>query len=130
MNEGYYSVFYIFMKNLALFVLFPLVFFIFVIQATSNDNNEKEFILLPEIMYGSSGEAKSKDTKGKIIGLYFSASWCSSCRRFNPSLVTFRNQNLEKFEVEKKRPKTSTDTGFGRVLGSMWEGFWRVWGVC
>ena len=87
------------MKNLALFVLFPLVFLIFVIQATSNDNNEKEFILLPEIMYGSSGEAKPKDTKGKIIGLYFSASWCSSCCRFNPSLVTFRNQNIEEFEV-------------------------------
>ena len=87
------------MKNLVLFVLFPLVFLIFVIQATSNDNNEKEFILLPEIMYDSSGEAKPKDTKGKIIGLYFSASWCSSCRRFNPSLVTFRNQNLEEFEV-------------------------------
>ncbi len=87
------------MKNLALFVLFPHVFLTLVIQATSNVNNEKEIILLPEIMYDSSGEAKLKDTKGKIIGLYFSASWCSSCRRFNPSLVTFRNQNLEEFEV-------------------------------
>ena len=87
------------MKNLALFVLLPNIFLGLVIQAVSFDNKKKKVILLPEIMYDSSGEAKPKDTKGKIIGLYFSASWCSSCRRFNPSLITFRNQNLEEFEV-------------------------------
>ena len=87
------------MKNLALFVLLPNLFLGLVIQAASIDNKKKKVILLPKIMYDSSGEAKPKDTEGKIIGLYFSASWCSSCRRFNPSLVRFRNQNLEEFEV-------------------------------
>ncbi|MBL65909.1 MAG: hypothetical protein CML14_06955 [Puniceicoccaceae bacterium] len=68
-------------------------------QGISREGKSTESILLPGIMYDAAGKIKADDTKGKIIGLYFSASWCSSCRRFNPRLVTFRNQNLEKFEV-------------------------------
>ena len=68
-------------------------------QGISKEGKSTESILLPGIMYDAAGKIKADDTKGKIIGLYFSASWCSSCRRFNPRLVTFRNQNLEKFEV-------------------------------
>ena len=68
-------------------------------QGISKADKSKENILLPSIMYGSAGEIKPNDSEGKLIGLYFSASWCSSCRRFNPTLVTFRNQNLERFEV-------------------------------
>ena len=78
------------MKNLALCRFTPNIGL--VIQAASIDNKKKKVILLPEIMYDSSGEAKPKDTEGKIIGLYFSASWCSSCRRFNPSLVRLKSK--------------------------------------
>ena len=53
------------MKNLALFVLLPNLFLGLVIQAASIDNKKKKVILLPEIMYDSSGEAKPKDTEGK-----------------------------------------------------------------
>jgi nucleoredoxin len=31
--------------------------------------------------------------KKKLIGLYFSASWCGPCRKFTPSLVSFYNKN-------------------------------------
>ena len=84
---------YIFPILLSNLILFSLN------QGISKEDKNMESILLPSIMYDAVGEIKSGDMKGKIIGLYFSASWCSSCRRFNPRLVTFRNQNLEKFEV-------------------------------
>ncbi len=43
--------------------------------------------------------AKLDVLKGKIVGIYFSASWCPPCRQFTPKLVEFRNKNKDKFEV-------------------------------
>ncbi|CAL2031881.1 hypothetical protein CAEBREN_05304 [Caenorhabditis brenneri] len=40
--------------------------------------------------------------KGKVVGLYFSASWCPPCRAFTPKLVRFFNEikkNHPEFEV-------------------------------
>lgn len=37
--------------------------------------------------------------KNKIVGLYFSASWCTYCAQFTPSLLAFRNANASEFEV-------------------------------
>lgn len=37
--------------------------------------------------------------EGKVIGLYFSASWCGPCRAFTPELVKMRDRNDEDFEV-------------------------------
>ena len=40
--------------------------------------------------------------KKKLIGLYFSASWCGPCRKFTPNLVSFYNKNAAahpEFEV-------------------------------
>ncbi|MEW6709110.1 MAG: thioredoxin-like domain-containing protein [Candidatus Riflebacteria bacterium] len=37
--------------------------------------------------------------EGKIIGLYFSASWCRGCAAFSRTFVPFRNKHQEKFEV-------------------------------
>ncbi|CAN6451432.1 unnamed protein product [Victoria cruziana] len=33
-------------------------------------------------------QVKISDLEGKIVGLYFSASWCGPCRRFTPELVS------------------------------------------
>lgn len=36
---------------------------------------------------------------GKLVGLYFSASWCRGCCAFSRILVPFRNRYAENFEV-------------------------------
>ena len=38
--------------------------------------------------------------KGKIVGVYFSASWCPPCRAFTPKLVEFYNQVKDKGNFE------------------------------
>ncbi|MFT4549813.1 MAG: nucleoredoxin [Pseudoalteromonas tetraodonis] len=56
--------------------------------------------LFPETLYNAEGEEVSRDQlKGKIVGIYFSAHWCPPCRAFTPSLVKFRNQNKDDFEI-------------------------------
>ena len=37
--------------------------------------------------------------KGKVYGLYFSASWCRGCVAFSRTFVPFRNKHAEEFEV-------------------------------
>ncbi|KAK1281230.1 putative nucleoredoxin 1 [Acorus gramineus] len=46
-------------------------------------------------------QVKIENLNGKIIGLYFSASWCGPCCRFTPKLVEVYNELLSKdnFEV-------------------------------
>ena len=41
-----------------------------------------------------------------------------------------RHQIDPNFDLEKKTSKNRTKIGFGRVLGLIWEGFWRVLGPC
>ena len=56
--------------------------------------------LLPETLVNSAGEEIKLDAlEGKIVALYFSAGWCPPCRAFTPSLVEFRNENSDEFEV-------------------------------
>ena len=35
----------------------------------------------------------------KLIGLYFTASWCRGCQAFTPNLIPFRNTHKDVFEV-------------------------------
>lgn len=44
---------------------------------------------------------KADSFKGKLVGLYFSASWCGPCQRFTPILVEVYNQlrELNNFEI-------------------------------
>ncbi|KAI3452736.1 hypothetical protein Pfo_009400 [Paulownia fortunei] len=46
-------------------------------------------------------QVKVDSFRGKIVGLYFSASWCGPCQRFTPNLVEVYNELLQvkKFEI-------------------------------
>ena len=56
--------------------------------------------LLPENILDPKGKEVSRDNlAGKVVGFYFSAHWCPPCRTFTPSLVKFRDDNKDDFEV-------------------------------
>ncbi len=40
-----------------------------------------------ELVYADSNKASIDILSGKIIGVYFTASWCGPCRQFSPILV-------------------------------------------
>ncbi|KAK6116506.1 hypothetical protein DH2020_049744 [Rehmannia glutinosa] len=46
-------------------------------------------------------QVKADSLKGRIVGLYFSASWCGPCQRFTPDLVEVYNELVQnnKFEI-------------------------------
>lgn len=56
--------------------------------------------LLPENLLDSHGKEVSRNKlAGKTVGFYFSAHWCPPCRTFTPSLVKFRDDNKDDFEI-------------------------------
>ena len=52
------------------------------------------------ILADDNGIQQSSDAlRGKIVGLYFSASWCPPCRKFSPELSRFRAARGDDFVV-------------------------------
>ncbi|XP_054793798.1 probable nucleoredoxin 1 [Prosopis cineraria] len=45
-------------------------------------------------------QVKIESLRGKKLGLYFSASWCSPCRQFTPTLVELYNELSPKADFE------------------------------
>ena len=58
-----------------------------------------EELLGTELVDAKGDKVETSSLEGKVIGLYFSASWCGPCRAFTPQLVEFRDRNDDKFEV-------------------------------
>ena len=58
-----------------------------------------EELLGTELVDATGDKVETSSLEGKVIGLYFSASWCGPCRAFTPQLVEFRDRNDDKFEV-------------------------------
>ncbi|XP_050207943.1 probable nucleoredoxin 1 [Mercurialis annua] len=54
-----------------------------------------------EFLIRSNGDqAKLSSLAGKIVGLYFSGSWCGPCRHFTPTLIEVYEELSSKFEFE------------------------------
>jgi nucleoredoxin len=58
-----------------------------------------EELLGTELVDAKGDKVETSSLEGKVIGLYFSASWCGPCRAFTPQLVEFRDRNDDRFEV-------------------------------
>lgn len=58
-----------------------------------------ERVIGTELVDADGKPVEVSSLKGKIIGLYFSASWCGPCRAFTPELVELRDKNDDDFEV-------------------------------
>lgn len=63
---------------------------------------------------------KPDSLKGKIVGLYFSASWCGPCQRFTPVLVEVYNElqkhhNFEIVFVSGDEDKEAYDAYFSKM---------------
>ena len=52
-----------------------------------------------ELVNADGEKVATSSLEGKVIGLYFSASWCGPCRAFTPSLVKLRDRKDDEFEV-------------------------------
>jgi nucleoredoxin len=52
-----------------------------------------------ELVNADGDTVETSSLAGKVIGLYFSASWCGPCRAFTPSLVKLRDRKDDEFEV-------------------------------
>lgn len=79
-----------------------LFFVFFTFNLTSQNigsSNSKNFIPSINLFDSNGNQVKTSILEGKLIGLYFSASWCGNCRSFTPNLVEFRNLHKGEFEV-------------------------------
>jgi len=52
------------------------------------------------VMDGQQTVSDATVLEGKMVGLYFAARWCTSCKKFSPKMVKFRDSHAaEGFEV-------------------------------
>jgi len=58
-----------------------------------------EELIGTELVDAKGNKVETSSLEGKVIGLYFSASWCGPCKMFTPDLVKLRDRNDDKFEV-------------------------------
>jgi nucleoredoxin len=58
-----------------------------------------EELIGTELVDAKGNKVETSSLAGKVIGLYFSASWCGPCKMFTPGLVKLRDRNDDKFEV-------------------------------
>lgn len=58
--------------------------------------------LFPKQLINSRGKRVNTATalKGKIVAVYYSASWCGPCRGFTPQLVKFYKKAAKKHNIE------------------------------
>ena len=75
------------MKKILFTLLFAVSGFLSVFAGDEDWFSEK----FPEKLINAKGKEVKTSTalKGKMVAVYFSASWCGPCRGFTPKLVDF-----------------------------------------
>ncbi|MDN5280537.1 MAG: nucleoredoxin [Clostridiales bacterium] len=85
-------------KYLALILMIFVVSTAVFAQQTPTENPWKQNF--PDGLIDAQQNHLSVDNlEGKIVGLYFSASWCRGCAAFSRTFVPFRNKHQKEFEV-------------------------------
>jgi len=71
------------------------------VQALENDNILPGLLahLTTSLRDQFGNPMSSGELKGKLVGFYFSASWCGPCRAFSPVLSKFHEENMDEFRV-------------------------------
>lgn len=73
-------------------------------DTTSNDTHDLVSLLSSEerdfLIRNNGDQVKIGDLAGKIVGLYFSGSWCGPCHRFTPELVEAYQELSSKGDFE------------------------------
>ena len=90
------------MRSLSFSVSALLLPFLVACSDSSSIKMEKldlEEMLPDELLNAAEEKIPREQMEGKILGVYFSASWCPPCRAFTPKLVSFHNAHAEEFEV-------------------------------
>ena len=56
--------------------------------------------MLPATLSDKNGAVvQSASLNGKMVGFYFTASWCGPCKVFTPPLIKFRDHYQDQFEI-------------------------------
>ncbi|GAB4283705.1 MAG: hypothetical protein Kow0029_30000 [Candidatus Rifleibacteriota bacterium] len=87
------------MKKILLLALFAFVLFQPVFAGENNFANPWEEFFPDGLIDADNNVIPIEHLEGKIVGLYFSASWCRGCCSFSREFVPFRNKHSDKFEV-------------------------------
>jgi nucleoredoxin len=85
------------MKKFTIVTIFVL--FVLSISYAQNVENPWEQNFPDGLLNSVQEEVSIESLDGKIVGIYFSASWCRGCVAFSRILVPFRNRHIENFEV-------------------------------
>ncbi|PKL44586.1 MAG: hypothetical protein CVV41_04275 [Candidatus Riflebacteria bacterium HGW-Riflebacteria-1] len=88
-------------KSRALHALLALFILVFspVFSAGENPAGYLEQAFPDGLIDADQQEYALESLEGKIVGLYFSASWCRGCAAFSRILVPFRDKHSDVFEV-------------------------------
>ncbi|ORY00680.1 thioredoxin-like protein [Basidiobolus meristosporus CBS 931.73] len=75
---------------------------------------------IERLVDGEQKEVSPKVLQGKLVGLYFSASWCPPCKAFSPVLTQFAEDNKEEFVVVHVNLDKTKEDMMDFIQGKNW----------
>lgn len=74
-----------------------LLFLLLLLPVTTFASLEE--LIGAELVDAKGNKIETSALAGKVVGLYFSASWCGPCKKFTPELISLRDRKDDQFEV-------------------------------